>query len=128
MNLSAKKMSDEDIPFIYHVFEQNRALLHESYISLEEWTKHLAGTDTSGGGDPYESHHIIMAGATPAAWLKIHSWNKPEICISMLVVEDSFKHKGVGSFAIKFAEKQARYWAKSAIRIQTTRIRSSIKA
>jgi len=121
MNLSAKKMSDEDIPFIYHVFEQNRALLHESYISLEEWTKHLAGTDTSGGGDPYESHHIIMAGATPAAWLKIHSWNKPEICISMLVVEDSFKHKGVGSFAIKFAEKQARYWAKSAIRIQTTK-------
>ena len=121
MNLTVKKMNDEDIPFIYHVFEQNKAVLHENYISLEEWTKYLTGTDTSGGGDPYESHHIIMADANPAAWLKIHSWNKPEICISMLVVEDSFKHNGVGRFAIQFAEKQARYWGKSAIRIQTTK-------
>ena len=121
MNLSAKKMSDEDIPFIHHVFEQNRAVLHGNYISLEEWAKYLTGTDTSGGGDPYESHHIIMADATPAAWLKIHSWNKPEICISMLVVDDLFKNKGVGRFAIQCAENMARYWAKSAILVQTTR-------
>ena len=121
MNLSVKKMSDEDIPFIHHVFEQNRAVLHGSYISLEEWAKYLTGTDTSGGGDPYESHHIIMTDTTPVAWLKIHSWNKPEICISMLVVDDLFKHKGVGRFAIQCAENMARYWAKSAIRVQTTK-------
>ena len=121
MVLSARRMDTGDIPFICHVFEQNRAVLHESHISPEEWTKHLMGTDTSGVGDPYESHYIIMADSNPAAWLKINSWNKPEIFISMLAVEDSFKHKGLGRFAIQFAEQQARYWAKSAVRIQTTR-------
>jgi GNAT superfamily N-acetyltransferase/tRNA A-37 threonylcarbamoyl transferase component Bud32 len=121
MILSARKMNNEDVPFIFHAFEQNRTMLHGSYISLEEWTQYLTSTDTSGGGDPYESHHIIMANTTPAAWLKIHSWNKPEICISMLVVDDLFKHKGIGRFALQFAENEARYWAKSAIRVQTTK-------
>ena len=121
MNFTVIKMKNDDIPFVFHVFEQNRTVLHGSYISLEEWTDYFINMDTSGGGDPYESHHIIMADATPAAWLKIHGWNKPEICISMLVVDDEFKHKGIGRFAVKFAEKQARYWAKSAVLIQTTR-------
>ena len=121
MDLSIRSMNNDDIPFVYRVFEQNRAALHENHISLDEWTECLADADTSGGGYPYESHHIVMAGAAPAAWLKIHGWDKPEICISMLVVEDAFKHKGVGRFAISFTEKQARYWAKSAVRIQTTK-------
>lgn len=120
MNLKIKKMSNEDIPFVFHVFEQSRSVLHGNYISLEEWTKYFANLDIS-GGDPYESHHIVTANDTPAAWLKINGWNKPEICISMLVVDDLFKHKGVGQFAMQFAEKEARYWGKSAIRVQTTR-------
>ena len=117
MNLSAKKMSDEDIPFICRVLEQNKAILYCGDQSLKAWYDYFSSEDK----DPHESHHIIMADADPAAWLKIHSWNKPEICISMLVVDDLFKHKGVGRFAIQFAENMARYWAKSAVRVQTTR-------
>ena len=71
MNLYVKRMSSEDIPFIFHVFEQNRSVLHGNHISLDEWTKYFTDLDTSGGGDPYESHHIIMADTSPAAWLKI---------------------------------------------------------
>lgn len=118
--LNYKKMNNGDIPFIFRVFEQNRAILHGSYISLAEWTEYFTNLDTTGGGAPYESHHIIMADEIPAAWLKINEWNKPEIYISMLVVDDAFKHIGVGKFAIHFVEKQARYWAKSAVRVQTT--------
>ena len=59
MNLSVKKASKEHIPFIFHVFEQNRAILHGSYIPLDEWTDYFASSDTTGGNDPYESHHII---------------------------------------------------------------------
>ena len=121
MNLSVKKMNDEDIPFIFEVFEQNRNVLHENHTSLEEWTEYFTNSDTSGSDSPYESHHIIVADDCPAAWLKINGWNEPEIWISMLVVDDFYKHKGVGKFAIQFAEKTARYWAKSAIRFQTTR-------
>ena len=117
MNLSAKKMSDEDIPFICRVLKQNEAILYCGDQSLKAWYDYFS----SGDKDPHESHHIIMADADPAAWLKIHSWDKPEICISMLVVDDLFKHKGIGRFAIQFAENMARYWAKSAIRVQTTK-------
>ena len=121
MVLSVRQMNNEDIQFVFHVFEQNRVVLHGSYISLDEWTEYFTDTNTTGANDPYESHHIIMADSTPAAWLKINGWNKPEICISMLVVDDAFKHKGVGRFALQFVEKQARYWAKSAVRVQTTK-------
>ena len=117
MNLPAKKMSDEDIPFICHVLEQNKAILYCGAQSLKAWYDYFS----SGDKDPHESHHIIMADAAPAAWLKIHSWDKPEIYISMLVVDDLFKHKGVGRFAIQCAENMARYWAKSAILVQTTK-------
>ncbi len=121
MNLSVKEMCNEDIPFIFHVYEQNRNILHGNYISFDEWKKYFANSDTEKTIDPYESHYIIMDDSIPAAWLKINGWDKPEICISMLVVDDAFKHRGIGKFSIQFAEKQAKYWAKSAIRIQTTK-------
>ncbi|MBE5965405.1 MAG: GNAT family N-acetyltransferase [Lachnospiraceae bacterium] len=47
--------------------------------------------------------------------------DKSDICISMLVVDDLFKHKGVGGFALQFAEKFASEHSKEAIRIQTTK-------
>ena len=117
MNLHVRKLNYDDVPFIYYVFEQNRDILHGEYISLQDWQNYFSRSDL----DPYESHYIITADETPAAWLKLNGWNKAEIHISMLVVEDKFKHKGVGKFAIQFAEEEAKAWVKSAILIQTTK-------
>ena len=117
MKLHVREISNNDIPFVFHVFEQNRAVLHGNYISLEEWTEYITGNDA----DPYEAHFIVTADDAPAAWLKLNGLDEPEICISTLVVDDSFKHKGVGRLALQFAKEYARKWAKSAIRIQTTR-------
>ena len=116
MKLYAKELSKELIPFVYHVFEQNRTELHGNFISLEEWYNFL-GDDA----DPYEAHFIIMSDETPAAWLKFNGLNKPMICISMLVVDDEFKHKGVGRFAMQFSESYVKENSKSAICLQTTK-------
>lgn len=116
MKLYAKELSKELIPFVYHVFEQNRTVLHGNFISLEEWYSFLGEH-----ADPYEANFIIMNNDIPAAWLKLNALNNPVICISMLVVDDEFKHKGVGRFAIQFSELYAKENSKSAVLIYTTK-------
>ena len=117
MNLSVKKMNADFIPFIYHVFEQNRAALHCGHISQEEWFDFIFGE----AADPYEIHFIITDNDFPAAWLKLNGLNTPVICISMLVVDKTYQHKGIGRYAIRYAENYAIDNSKTAVRIQTTK-------
>jgi GNAT superfamily N-acetyltransferase len=111
-----KELNKELIPFVYNAVEQNRAILHAGHYSLEDWYK-IFGDDA----DPYEANFIIMYDDDPAAWLKINGLNKNVICLSMLVVDDKYKHKGIGKFALQFIEKYAKDHMKSAILIQTTK-------
>jgi ribosomal protein S18 acetylase RimI-like enzyme len=62
-----------------------------------------------------------MADSIPAAWLKINGLNKETISISMLVVDDKFKHKGIGRFSLNYSEDYARKNNKSVILIYTTK-------
>jgi len=117
MRLYAKELTREDIPFVCHVFEQNRAVLHGRHISPEEWRKAIFGKYA----DPDEVHFVIMSGDAPAAWLKLNGLHAPEIWISMLAVDQAFQGKGVGRFAIKQAEQYAKDCAKSAVRVRTTK-------
>lgn len=100
MKLNAIPLNAELVFFVDKVYEQNRAVLHGSIISIEEW--HNAFGDEA---DPYEANFIIMSDNQPAAWLKLNGLNNAEPSISMLVVDDSFKRCGTGSFAIHFAEE-----------------------
>lgn len=110
-----KCLTKELVPFVHNVFEQNREILHGVRISLDEWYNAFGKY-----ADPYEANFIIMHVNIPIAWLKLNGLQKPEICISMLVVDKAYQHKGVGSFALQFAEEYARAKLKSAILIQTT--------
>jgi GNAT superfamily N-acetyltransferase len=116
MKLIATSLNKELIPFIHNVFEQNREILHGNIMTLDEWYI-VFGEEA----DPYEANFVIMADSVPAAWLKINGLNKETISISMLVVDDKFKHKGVGRFAINYSEDYARKNNKSAILIYTTK-------
>ena len=116
MQLQAIPLTAELVSFVDRVYEQNRAVLHGNIIPIEEW--HSAFGDDA---DPYEENFIIMADNQPAAWLKIHGLNKEKPSISMLVVEDSFKRYGVGSFAIHFAEEYIKRLGKSSLLIFTTK-------
>jgi len=103
------------IPFVHQVYEQNRTALHGIPISLDEW--HCAFADDA---DPHEVNFIICNEATPVAWLKLNGLHKPEICISMLVVDKAFQHEGAGKFAVQLAETYAKEHSKAAVLIQTT--------
>ena len=93
-----------------------REVLHGNVISFEEWRKAF-GVEA----DPYEVNFIILLENVPAAWLKINGLNSKSICISMLVVDNSYKRRGIGSFAVKFAEVYAKNNGKIIIRIRTTK-------
>ena len=117
MSLHAKELGREDIPFVHHVYGQNRATLHGKPISREEWLACIFGE----AADPFEAHFIILEDATPAAWLKLNALDQPELWISMLVVDREYQRRGIGKFALQFAEEYAKNHAKRAICVQTTK-------
>jgi len=116
MKLYVEELTIDHVPFVYEVYEQNRAILHGNYISLDDWYEFLIGRYA----DPFEKHFIVMHNNIPVAWLKLNGLNKMTICISMLVVAISYQHKGIGKYALKYAETYATSIKKSAILIQTT--------
>jgi ribosomal protein S18 acetylase RimI-like enzyme len=116
MQCHAIPLTAELVSFVDRIYEQNRIALHGSIISIEEW--HNAFSDDA---DPHEVNFIIIADNQPAAWLKLNGLNKEEPSISMLVVDDSFKRCGVGSFAVHFAGEYIKSLGKSSLFIYTTK-------
>lgn len=116
MSIHAIPLNAELISFVNRVYEQNRAVLHGNIISIEEW-RYAFGNYA----DPNETNFIIMAEHQPAAWLKINGLDTAIPFISMLIVENSFKRCGIGSFAIHFAEKYIKGYGKSSLSICTTK-------
>lgn len=116
MIYQALSFKPEHVYFVERVFSQNMDVLHGGSISTDEWRQCLCIEP-----DAYEINFIITADGKNAAWLKLNGLNKPKICISMLVVDKEYQRKGVGGFAILFAEGYARKLHKAAIVIQTTK-------
>lgn len=104
MKLYVEELTKETVSFVYEVYEQNREILHGNYVSLDDWYEFLIGRYA----DPFEKHFIVMHNNIPVAWLKFNGLNKMTICISMLVVAKSYQHKGIGKYALKYAESYAR--------------------
>lgn len=117
MKLNVVELTKETIPFVYEVYEQNRVILHGNYVTLDDWYEFIIGRYA----DQFEKHFIVMYKNIPVAWLKINGLNKTTICISMLVVAIPYQHRGIGKYALKYAESYARSKKKSAILIQTTK-------
>lgn len=109
-------LTAEYISFVDRVYAQNRTVLHGNVIPIEQW--HNAFVNDA---DPHEVNFIIIAGNRPAAWLKLNGLNKDKPSISMLVVDDSFKRCGVGSFAVHYAGEYIKSLGKSSLFIYTTR-------
>jgi len=116
MEINVTLLTEDLISFVHDVFEQNIEILHGSPISESVWYEYALGEKA----DPYETHFIILADEKPAAWLKINGLNSDVICISMLVVDDAYKRRGIGSFALKYTEEYAEKQGKKTILIQTT--------
>lgn len=103
------------VPFVSYVFEQNRDILHGGQISTDEWGKCLISEK-----DATEESYIVTIDGNNAAWLKLNGLDTDNLYVSMLVVANEYQRCGVGSFAVRFAEKIACDLSKTSVIIYTT--------
>ncbi len=101
--------------FIRHIYEANLNELHGKPIPLSEWNAMLEQDDSD------EINLLILDQSIPCAWLKINGLDHPDTAwISMLAVLPSMKRKGIGTFAIQYAEKYLADLGKNTVCIRTT--------
>lgn len=114
-----KPLTKENFPFVCKLMseENNVSALHTNIISLEEWQRTFAQAEN----DIDEENFIIFSNDKPCAWLKLNGLqNKGVAWISMLVVADKYKHRGVGKFAVEYAIQYLKYRGYRYIKLQTT--------
>ena len=105
----------EDAEFVTPLYRQNIESLHGKPIALDEWKEILSPTDED------ERNFIIYRGSIPLAWLRINGLLSNESAwISMLVVSNNYHRRGIGSYAIEFAEEFAKQKNFRKIGIHTT--------
>lgn len=113
-----RPFAKNDINFIYNLMseENNLSALHTEIISLEEWQKAFAEPR-----DADEENFIVYKNDIPCAWLKLNGLkNKDVAWVSMLVVQDKFKHQGVGKFAVEFAIQYLKQRSYKQVKLHTT--------
>lgn len=80
--------------------ESNVSILHTIIYSFDEWVSVFNESEN----DKDEESFVVYDNDIPCAWLKLNGLlNKNIAYISMLVVSEKYKHKGVGTFAVCFA-------------------------
>ena len=113
-----KPLEKQDIKFIFGLMSElsNISALHTDIIPLQEWQRVFSKFDND------EENFIVYSNDTPCGWLKINGLqNKDTAWISMIVVSDSFKRKGVGKFAVEFAIDYFKQHEFNSVNIQTTK-------
>ena len=104
-----------DVKIIADIYNKNSQTLHGDKIPYGEWYRAILNDDTD------ERNFLICRGIMPVAWLKLNGLDSEDAgYISMLAVEPKYRRKGVGRFAVEFAEKFLHGNGKRTIRVQTT--------
>ncbi len=113
--LSILPASRNEAYFVRLMFAGNRKYLHCENISMQEWRELLSSDD------PDEKHFLICKGAMPVGYMKINGLlNRETAWISMLFIMEKYHHRGIGTYAVRFAEGFIKDRGFSAIGIQTT--------
>lgn len=101
-SLQVIPMTAQHVPFLHSLFQDpvNKQALHAGEFTVTEWQEAFAESQT----DSDEEMFIILQKNAPVAWLKINGLEGETPWISMLVVDSRHHHKGIGSFAIRYAE------------------------
>lgn len=97
------------------IYGENTAPLHGSEIPCGEWEALFSA------GDRDERHFIIFMGGAACGYLKVNGLEGSGCgWISLLAVSPCCKRRGVGAFAVGFAEKVLRGEGKREVCINTT--------
>lgn len=115
-DFNVNTVSSDDARYVTMLYGKNVEALHGRLISYSEWCSLLSAEDTD------ERHFLIRKGDVPCAYLKVNGLESGDNIgwISMLVVEPAFHRKGIGSYAVSYAEDFLRDMGKSIIKIHTT--------
>ena len=85
--------------YITDIFNENAHLLHSEIIPYSEWCSLISANDTD------EKHFLIRKGAVPCGYLKINGLEDGnDGWISILAVASAFQRKGIGKYAVSYAE------------------------
>lgn len=106
----------EDARYVTEIYGKNIEALHRNEIMFDEWNKLVSS------GDIDEKHFLILKGAIPCAYLKVNGLESGDNIgwISMLAVEPAFQRKGVGTYAVSYAEIFLHDMGKTTVKIHTT--------
>lgn len=101
--------------FIMKLHRLNQEALHDRRVSLAEWREIMATPDED------EAHFFVCLGCVPVAWLKLNGLSGTRTAwISTLAVGLRWQRRGVGRYAVGFAEEFLRAHGFSEVRIKTT--------
>ena len=113
-NLTVIPAAENEAYFVWSLFAQNKELLHAEDIGFNEWRELLSVCDSD------KKHFMICKGALPVGYLKINGSNSAdEALISMLFIAKDFRRRGIGTFAITYAEKYAKQRGFKSLAVQT---------
>ena len=114
-NRSIRIPQPEDAKYIAEIYNANLKPLHGVTIPTEEWRKLLEEND------PYEAHFLITEKGIPRAWMKLNGLENPDNgYISMLAVLPDYQRRGLGTFAVRFAESFMRSRRIPQLRVHAT--------
>lgn len=108
--------SEEMALYICELCEQCAESLHIGEIVYRDFYNEIVQMLN----DTDEKNFLIYRGAFPCAWLKLNGFTDDMGWLSMLAVATSFRRRGIGEFAVDFAEKYLSDKGKKYIRIHTT--------
>ncbi len=90
-------------------------MLHSEIIPYSEWCSLISANDTD------EKHFLIRKGAVPCGYLKINGLEDGnDGWISILAVASAFQRKGIGKYAVSYAESFFKKQGKLCVKIHTT--------
>ena len=113
---AAQVTEKNEARYITDIFNENAHLLHSEIIPYSEWCSLISANDTD------EKHFLIRKGAVPCGYLKINGLEDGnDGWISILAVAPAFKGKGVGKYAVSYAEKYLCEYGKLCVKIHTTK-------
>lgn len=93
--------SEEAALYICELCEKCAEPLHIGEIACPEFYNEIVQMLN----DTDEKSFLIYRGAFPCAWLKLNGFTDETGWLSMLAVTPSFQRRGIGEFAVEFAEK-----------------------
>lgn len=102
--------SEQDIPFIMEVYNENISSLHGNYRNFDDW-KSLISTNNS--------TYFIASSTQPVAWF-ILDFDDEMLWLGMIQVKPKYHRQGIGRSILSFIENFAKEKQIHKIGIHTT--------